>query len=63
MPKLRLLKVLVQPVFVIDDGETLSEQSAEAIVVSPVDWPTYPTEAFARSFAVLREQIEGGDNG
>ncbi len=57
--KLRLLKVICQPVFVLDDGETLIEQVAEPVVVPAAEWPSYPTEAFAQSFATLREQVEG----
>jgi hypothetical protein len=41
MPRLRLLKVVVQPVLVLDDGETLTEQVAEPIEVSVNDWPTF----------------------
>lgn len=57
MPKLRLLKVIVQPVFVLDDGESLTEQVAEPVAVPPSEWPTYPTEGFARGVAALSEQL------
>lgn len=57
--KLRLLKVICQPVFVIDDGESLTEQTAEPVVVSAADWPTYATTAFAAGFEALRQQVEG----
>lgn len=40
--KLRLLKVTVQPVYVIDDGESLNEAQTQPIVISPADWPDYP---------------------
>lgn len=59
--KLRLLKVICQPVFVLDDGESLVEQVAEPVVVPAAEWPTYPTEGFARSFATLQAQVEGTD--
>ena len=59
--KLRLLKVNVQPVFVIDDGETLSEQAAQPVTVSAEDWPTYPTEGFARAEEILKHQVEDDD--
>lgn len=39
---LRLLKVMVQPVLVDDDGEHLSEVVAEPIAVSAADWPDFP---------------------
>jgi hypothetical protein len=41
-PRLRLLKVAVQPVFVIDDGENVTERAVEPIIVQPADWPDYP---------------------
>jgi hypothetical protein len=41
---LRLLKVTVQPVFVQDDGETLTERPAQPIVVAAADWPDFPAE-------------------
>jgi hypothetical protein len=57
--KLRLLKVIVQPVFALDDGETLTEQPGEPVVVSPAEWPSFATERFAQGFEVLRQQVEG----
>ena len=41
-PSLRLLKVIVQPVFVFDDGESLVEQIAEPLVVPAAEWPAFP---------------------
>jgi hypothetical protein len=45
-PRLRLVKVVIQPHFVLDDGENLTEQIANPVEVSAADWPTYPTEKF-----------------
>lgn len=50
MSRLRLLKVTVQPVFVLDDGETLEEKLGETITLTPADLDTFP--------ASLWEQIE-----
>lgn len=61
MRKLRLLKVIVQPVFVVDDGERLVEQTAEPVVVSPADWPTFATTAFVEGVAQLQRQLEAED--
>ena len=44
--RVRLLKVVVQPVFVADDGDTLTEQVAEPITVAAAGW-----QDFADSFA------------
>lgn len=38
MTRLRLLKVAVQPVFVEDDGEHLTERMAEPFEVSASEW-------------------------
>jgi hypothetical protein len=58
--KLRLLKVIVQPVFVLDDGDNLTEVSADPVVVSPEEWPTYPTSGFAQAVGALQAQIDDG---
>jgi hypothetical protein len=58
MSKLRLLKVMVQPVFVLDDGEKLVEQVAQAVTVAAEDWPTYATTGFVEAVAALRAQLE-----
>jgi hypothetical protein len=62
MRKLRLLKVIVQPVFVVDDGEQLVEQTAEPVVVSPADWPTFATTAFLDGVQQLQEQLDAHDD-
>lgn len=59
MSKLRLLKVIVQPVFVIDDGESLAEQPAQPVEVSASEWPTFASGRFAEGFEQLRAQVEG----
>jgi hypothetical protein len=59
MSKLRLLKVIVQPVFVVDDGEQLLEQAAEPVSVTAAEWPTYASTSFADAFEQLRNQVEG----
>jgi hypothetical protein len=58
MTKLRLLKVIVQPVFAVDDGETLTETSAEPVTVTPADWPTYPTTRFIEALNTLQTQLD-----
>lgn len=58
MSKLRLLKVIVQPVFVIDDGERLIEQVAEPVTVDPTEWPTFATTRFLEGVAALQAQLD-----
>lgn len=62
MRKLRLLKVIVQPVFAVDDGEQLVEQMADPVVVSPADWPTFATTAFLHGVAQLQQQLDAEDD-
>jgi hypothetical protein len=59
MTKLRLLKVIVQPVFVVDDGETLTEQPAQPVSVSPAEWPTFATTTFVEGMEALQAEIDG----
>lgn len=56
---LRLLKVIVQPVFVVDDGENLVEQPAQPVEVAAAEWPTFAAGRFAQGFEELRQQVEG----
>ena len=44
---LRLLKVVVQPVFVDDDGETLTEVTGDAVTVSGGQWRSFADDAFS----------------
>jgi hypothetical protein len=48
MPKLRLVKVAVQPFFVLDDGESITELDHPATVIPASEWPTYSSERFPR---------------
>ncbi len=56
MKRLRLVKVIVQPVFVVDDGTTLTEQIAQPASVNPADWADYPS-ALAASTAQAEMQL------
>lgn len=58
MSRLRLLKVIVQPVFVVDDGAQLVEQPAQPVTVSPQDWPTFATTQFVEGMAALQAQLD-----
>lgn len=45
-PRVRLLKVHVQPVFVIDDGESLEELTGQPIMVSAASWRDFGENSF-----------------
>ncbi|MBK8748775.1 MAG: hypothetical protein IPM04_13205 [Saprospiraceae bacterium] len=60
MSRVRLLKVVVQPVFVVDDGETLTEQVADAFTVNASAWRDFADEggAFDQGCAALVAQAD-----
>lgn len=41
MTQLRLLKINVQPVFVLDDGEHLTRQEGSVLEVHPFAWSNF----------------------
>ena len=57
--KLRLVKLVVQPLFVIDDGENLEEYPGQVFDLRPRDIDAFP-EKWAADFAALRRQVETG---
>lgn len=59
--RIRVVKLIVQPVVVLDDGEHLSELHADPMTVRPGDLETFP-ERFAAELARQQEQLDGGDD-
>lgn len=51
---LRLVKVVIQPILVWDDGDSLREVQAQPVEVAPAEWPDYP--------AALAEQVDAAPN-
>jgi hypothetical protein len=47
MPRLRLAKVHVQPIFVLDDGVDVVEVEHPPVTVPASEWPTYSNERFS----------------
>lgn len=58
MPKLRLLKVIVQPVFVLDDGESITEVQHQPVAIPANEWPTYSSERFPREVAEWQARLD-----
>lgn len=46
MAKLRLVKVFVQPVFVLDHGDRIEEVDHPPIAIPADEWPGYSGERF-----------------
>lgn len=64
MSKLRLVKVLVQPVFVLDDGEGegVTEVEHGQIAIPAAEWPTYSSERFPAEVKAWQAQLDA-ENG
>ena len=57
MKQLRLVEVMVQAMFVVDDGETLTKQVTDPVTVPASEWDAFP-EAFKAQMAALQEQVQ-----
>lgn len=58
MPKLRLVKVHVQPVFVLDYGDRIEELDHPPVTIPAADWPTYSSERFPAEAKAWQRQID-----
>jgi hypothetical protein len=56
--KLRLVKVAVQPFFVLDDGEAITEIEHPAIVIPANEWPTYSSERFPAEIEAWQARLD-----
>lgn len=54
---IRLLKMIVQPILVDDDGETLKEVQVEPLVVSAEEWAEFSTQGWETALKRLEEQL------
>jgi hypothetical protein len=61
MRRLRLVKVAVQPVFVIDDGESIEEVEHPVTVIPAAEWPTYSGERFPREMSAWQAELDRED--
>jgi hypothetical protein len=56
--RVRLLKVIVQPVYVVDDGEALKELAAQLIEIKSGAWDDFAASAFTPELlARIAEQL------
>ena len=59
MKKLRLVKVIVHPVFVIDDGQNIEEMPLHPPVTIPAaEWSSYSAERFPREVIAWQQRLE-----
>ena len=59
--RLRLVKVAVQPFFVLDDGEMITEVDHGTTVIPAAEWPTYSSERFPREVAEWQARLDAGE--
>lgn len=61
-PTLRLVKVIVQPIIVLDDGQTLTEVEQPPVTIPADEWPTYSSERFPRELADWQSRLSGSNS-
>ena len=57
-PKLALRRVLVQPEFVLIDGDTVTDVEHPTVAIPAAEWPTYSSERFPAEVAAWQEQLD-----
>lgn len=58
--RLRLLKVAVQVIAVVEDDDgNLTEQSCEPVMIPARDWPAYRESGFDAAWNALAAAVEG----
>lgn len=56
--RIRLLKAVVQLVFVVDDDDNLIERVAEPVVVPAGQWPSWATDQYPALLAQLQQELD-----
>lgn len=59
MPRMRILRWIVQPVVVADDGDELTEIEVQPIAIPNTAWETFITTGWHQAVDELRRQVEG----
>jgi hypothetical protein len=54
----RLVKVMVQPVFVIDHGTHLQEIDHQPTVIPAEEWPTYSSDRFPAEVEAWQRRLD-----
>jgi hypothetical protein len=58
MAKLRLVKVIVQPVFVLDDDENVTEIDHQPVAIPAAEWPSYSGVRFPREVKAWQRRLD-----
>jgi hypothetical protein len=57
-PRLALRRVLVQPEFVLIDGDTVTDVDHPAVAIPAAEWPTYSSERFPAEVAAWQAELD-----
>jgi hypothetical protein len=57
-PQLRLVKVIVQPVFILDHGTHVTEVEHAPIAIPADEWPSYSGGRFPAEVKVWQERLD-----
>lgn len=57
-PKLKLVKMIVQPVVVLDHGDHLTEIEHPPIAIPAEEWPAYSGDRFPQEMKEWQAQID-----
>lgn len=60
-PRLRLIEVKVQPVFVLDHGDNLEPLDHPVVSVPGSEWGTYSGERFPAEVAAWQAKLDSDD--
>jgi hypothetical protein len=58
MPKIRLVKVVVQPVLMLEEDGELAEVEHPPVVIPAAEWPTYSSERFPREIQEWQARLD-----
>jgi hypothetical protein len=58
MPRIRLVKVVIQPVVMLEEDGELVEVDHPPVVVPAAEWPTYSSERFPREIQEWQERLD-----
>jgi hypothetical protein len=61
MPKIRLVKVVVQPVLMLDEDGELTEIEHPPVVIPAAEWPTYSSDRFPREIMEWQARLDADD--
>ena len=62
MKRARIVKWMVQPVVMVDDGDNLHELNVEAVAIPAAEWETFCATGWREAVEHIRAQVETPDD-